>query len=123
MWSRQFFGSLLLASQLVNPSWSQDNGTPPYPSGSNITFQWNYSCTNTRICAFSCPGAGGANNITRLTIYLGTIPVGSNQQSAIFYDFATREVPRGNGFSISGGLSSLACQITGMTLDYSGLPK
>jgi hypothetical protein len=42
---------------------------------------------------------------------------------ALFYDFSTVEFPRGNGFVVAAGLSSLSCQVNGMTLDYSGQPK
>ena len=66
---------------------------------------------------------GGASHVTKLTIYLGTIPLGSNQKaSAVLYDFSTREIPHGNGFSISTGLNTLPCQVNGLTLDYSGPP-
>jgi hypothetical protein len=127
----RIFAVLLFTSQIVNPSWAQQNGKlpssaeprPPYPSGSNITFEWHYSCANAKVCAFNCPGAGGANVVKQLTIYLGTIPVGANQQSAIFYEFSTSELSRANGFSISTGLSVLACQVNGMVLDYAGPPQ
>ena len=59
----------------------------------------------------------------QLTIYLGTIPVGSNQQSAIFYEFSTTEFSQANGFSINTGLGVLACQVNGMVLEYSGPSK
>ena len=59
----------------------------------------------------------------QLTIYLGTIPVGGNQQSAIFYEFSTTEFSQANGFSINTGLGVLACQVNGMVLDYSGPSK
>ena len=123
------FGALLFAGQLMNSSWAQNKGEPPaqgppYPGEAEITFQWIYSCPSSRGCSFACPGAGGANSVTKLTIYLGTIPVGSDQHKpALFYDFATREIPRANGFSISTGLNTLSCQVNGMMLDYSGPPK
>jgi hypothetical protein len=63
-------------------------------------------------------------HVSKLNMYLGTIPVGSNQNApAVFYDFSTREYSYANGFSISVGLSTLSCQVSGMTLDYSGPPK
>ena len=40
----------------------------------------------------------------------------------LFYTYATVEVPRGSGFSLDTGLGTLACQVSGMTLDYSGPP-
>jgi hypothetical protein len=127
----QVLGLLLLAGQTINPLLAQERGKfpssaeslPPYPSGSNITFEWKYSCANATVCAFNCRGAGGANNVKQLTIYLGTISIGANQQSAVFYEFSTPEFSRANGFSISAGLSALACQVNGMVLDYSGPPQ
>ena len=120
-----FLGTLLFVGPFLSASWAQNKAEPlapgpPFPGGSNITFQWDYSCLSGRDCSFSCPGSGGASHVTKLIIYLGTIPVGNNQDPAVFYDFSTREIPRANGFSISTGLSSLSCQINGMTLDYSG---
>jgi hypothetical protein len=41
----------------------------------------------------------------------------------IFYEYSTVEVARANGFNITTGISKLACQVNGMNLDYSGLPK
>jgi hypothetical protein len=115
-----FFGMLLFASLFSNRSWAQ---APTLPAGSNITFQWSYSCLSGKDCSFSCPASGGASHVTKLVINLGTISVGSNQALALFYDFSTRETPRANGFSISTGLGTLSCQVNGMSLDYSGPPK
>jgi hypothetical protein len=42
---------------------------------------------------------------------------------ALFYDFATQFIPRGNGFSVGGEDAILSCQVSGMRLDYSGPPK
>jgi hypothetical protein len=117
----------LLCSSLISNTASgqaKSEPLPPYPAGSDITFQWIYSCPGGRICSFSCPGAGGASHVTRLTIYLGRMRISSdNHPLAVFYEFSTLEVPRGNGFAISSGLSTLACQVSGMMLDYSGSPK
>lgn len=118
----------LFALQFMNPSWAQEGGMrapgPHYPSGSEITFQWDYSCPGHASCSFSCPGQGGAGLVTKLTIYLGTIPVGSLQNApAMFYEFSTREMPTGSGFIVGTGLGSLSCQINGMILDYSGPSK
>ena len=67
---------------------------------------------------------GGASHVTKLAIYLGTIPVGSNQKvPAVVYEFSTREIPRANGFSVSTGIDTLSCQVNGLTLDYSGPPR
>jgi hypothetical protein len=97
-----------------------------YPAGSEITFEWAYSCRNAGPCSFSCVGSGAANGVTALQIYLGTTPVGSSNQksSAIFYTYSTRTVPFNTGFRIITGLGgALACDVVGMTLDYSGLPR
>jgi hypothetical protein len=131
--------SLLLAAvmfvlQLTDPSWAQktpappsadaDQPNPPYPGESHITFQWNYSCPAARACSFRCPGAGGATSVTTLDIYLGVMPTGTDQHGlALFYNFVTQNIPRGNGFSVSNGTAILSCQVNGMRLDYSGPPK
>jgi hypothetical protein len=120
--------ALLLTIQLMNPSWAREGESrapgPPYPGDSEITFQWDYSCPSHAACSFSCPGQGGAGQVTKLTIYLGTIPVGRLQNTpAMLYNFSAREMPSGNGFVVSTGLGSLSCQVNGMTLDYSGPPR
>jgi hypothetical protein len=131
-WSRVvIIGTLLFAT--LNSSRAQDAGAlptgkpnPPYPGEAEITFQWNYSCPSNKACTFRCLGAGGADHLTRLDIYLGTLPVNGDQQQrapAIFYDFSSREFPHSNGFAISTGINALSCQVNGMTLDYSGPPK
>ncbi len=118
--------TVLLAS--LNSSWAQETdaankANPHYPSDSQITFQWNYSCPTSRGCAFSCPGSGGASHVTKLEVYLGTLPVGDNQRvPAIFYNFSTIEFPRANGFSTSTGIGTISCQVNEMLLDYSGPP-
>jgi hypothetical protein len=124
--SRKVIGVLLLAGLFPVASWAQTNlePGPPYPAGSDITFQWNYSCPSSKGCSFRCPGAGDATHVTSLTIYLGKMRVGTGQNPlALFYNFSTVEIPRGNGFTIDTGLGTLACQVNGMTLDYSGPPK
>jgi hypothetical protein len=117
----------ILAAQLICPLRAQGvepaTIAPPFPEGSQITFQWDYSCRDGRGCSFNCPGRGGAGHVTKLTIYLGTISLGSAQTPYMFYEFATSESPRGSGFSVNSGLSTLSCQVNGMSLDYSGPPK
>jgi hypothetical protein len=55
---------------------------------------------------------------------LGTIPLrGTEKAFGIFYEFSTMEIPRANGFSLTTGISTLACQVSGMNLDYSGPPR
>ena len=116
---------LIFSSQILSPSWAQngDAARLPYPKGSQITFQWDYSCPDSRRCSFECPERRGAGHVTKLSIFLGAIPLGGKDTPAIFYDFATTEIPRGNGFTLSVGLSTLSCQVNGMTLDYSGPAK
>jgi hypothetical protein len=97
---------------------------PPYPGGSEIAFEWQYSCPTGRGCSFNCPGSGGGSNVTKLAIHLGTIPLrGTERAFGIFYEFSTIEIPRANGFSLTTGISTLSCQVSGMNLDYSGSPK
>ena len=127
--SRALILGTLFASLLMNSSWAQNKGEPqaagpPYPGASEITFQWDYSCPSGQNCSFTCMKTGGASHVTKLAIYLGTIPVGSNQKvPAVVYEFSTREIPRANGFSVSTGIDTLSCQVNGLTLDYSGPPR
>jgi hypothetical protein len=126
-------GTLLFAT--LNSSWAQDAGVvatgkpnPLYPDDAEITFQWNYACPANRPCTFVCRGAGGgggSDHVTRLDIYLGTLPLNGVQQeraAAIFYDFSSREFPHSSGFAISTGINSLSCQVNGMILNHSGPP-
>ena len=123
-----FLGTLLFVGPFLSMSLAAQDKTEPtgpsFPgSSSETTFQWDYSCPDGTLCSFTCPGGGGATHLTKLRMYLGTIPVGSSQKApALFYDFSTREIPRANGFSIQLGLGTLSCQINGMTLDNSGPP-
>jgi len=97
---------------------------PPYPGDSQITFEWNYTCPKGQACTFTCPGSSGGSRVTKLDLYLGSIPIGNNQRStAIFYNFSTEYFPHSNGFSISTGIGVLSCQVNGLRLDYSGPPR
>ncbi len=130
-WSRALLLGTLLFATLNSPR-AQDTGAlptvktnPAYPAESEITFQWNYVCPIDRPCTFVCRGAGGgggSDHVTRLDIYLGTLPLSADQPraAAIFYDFSSREFPHSAGFAISTGINSLSCQINGMNLVYSG---
>jgi hypothetical protein len=91
-----------------------------YPRGLEIAFEWIYSCPGGRACSFDCPGAGGASNVTKLAIRLGTIPLRGQRVFGTFYEFSTVAIPRGNGFVLTTGISTLSCQVQGMDLDYSG---
>jgi hypothetical protein len=119
----------------LHSSSAQDTGALPsgkpnplYPDEAQITFQWNYECPSNRPCTFFCRGAGGgggSDHVTRLDIYLGTLPLNGVQQeraAAIFYDFSSREFPHSSGFAISTGINSLSCQVNGMILNHSGPP-
>jgi hypothetical protein len=118
------YATLIFARQIITPSWAQEHprstALPPYPDSAKITLQWDYSCPGGRACSFSCPGRGGAAHVTKLAIYLGTISFGSQETPSVFYEFSTVEIPRGTGFALAAGLSTLSCQVNGMTLDYSG---
>jgi hypothetical protein len=67
-------------------------------------------------------GGAGASRVKKLDIYLGKIP-GDAESHALYYSFATEYSPTAYGFALGGKLTALACQIVGMTLDYSGPPK
>jgi hypothetical protein len=134
MWRELFLriiGTLLSASPFLSASWAQDKAEPPTPvppfmAGAEITSQLNYSCPSNTACSFICPVGvgGGADHVTKLTIYLGTMPLGNDQNApALFYDFSTRERPNSSGFSVSAGLSALSCQVNGLRLDYVGRPS
>jgi hypothetical protein len=112
----RFLPALLIAGHLLNQAWAQEPGsaaTGPRPLGeSEVTFEWDYSCPSRKFCSFSCPGQGGASHVTKLIIYLGTIPVGTlSNIPAVLYDFSTVEIPSGHGFIVSTGLGSLSCQV------------
>jgi len=118
---------LLVGGPLAESAHAQherrSGAVPAYPGGSEIAFEWQYSCQNGKGCSFNCPGAGNAANVTKLVIHLGTIALGDTQKAVgIFYEFSTMEIPRANGFSITTGISTLSCQVQGMNLDYSGPP-
>jgi hypothetical protein len=121
-------GLVLLAGSPL-ALWAQDRNRvesgPRYPSASEITFEWDYSCPSRGVCSFACSGSAGISRVDKLTIYLGTIPLGRAEHAgALFYDFSSQDFPRGNGFEITTGIGgSLSCQVRGMTLDYSGPPK
>jgi hypothetical protein len=120
---------LLMAGGLARLAWAQEGDVespvPPnfrFPAGAEITFQWNYTCrVGNKPCAFSC---GTADRVKALTIYLGTMPVGSYERnSVIFYFYSTETIPYSGGFRINGGpASTLSCDVSGMTLDYAGPP-
>ena len=124
------FGTALLVFQLMSLSLASAEPppggvtNPPYPGDSQIVFEWEYSCSGGQACSFTCPGSSGGSRVTKLQIYLGSVPIGSNQRTAaIFYDFSTEYFARGNGFSISTGIGVLGCQVNGMKLEYSGPPR
>jgi hypothetical protein len=128
MWHALILGTLL-AGASINPSLAQNNKDPNAASsptslgGSQITYQWDYSCPGNEECSFTC-GTGGASHVTKLGIYLGATPTGTDQKnSTLVYEFTTRERRRGSGFSVNTGLSTLQCQVNGLAVDYSGPPR
>ena len=122
-------GLILLVGAPLVPSASAQDGkrsadAPPHLGASEVAFEWQYSCTDGKACSFTCPGSGGASSVTKLTLQLGSIPVGANQKAfGVFYKFSTLQVPRANGFSLTTGISTLSCQVNGMDLDYYGARK
>jgi len=127
------FAIALFVWPMANSLWAQERTAPPdpysqlqpYPDDAQITYQWAYSCPNHGGCTFLCAGAGGgagASRVTKLDIYLGKIP-GEADSHALYYGFATEYSPTAYGFALGGKLTSLACQVVGMKLDYSGPPK
>ena len=144
-------GVLLIGGSFVGSLRAQDakrvEADPSYPKGSEVAFEWQYSCTDGKNCSFNCgsgaPGMSntapvenaqatiaatsstsmrrtGASHVTKLSIRLMTISLGGKNVAGIFYEYSTVEVPRANGFNITTGLSTVACQVNGMNLDYSG---
>ena len=83
----------------ATPLWAQANKRPIYPKGFEVTTDWQYSCPEGKGCSFNCPGSGGANNVTSLSIFLGSVPIGKKENSAgIFYEFTSTQTLRGSGF-------------------------
>jgi hypothetical protein len=120
-------GALLVGGPFTTPLVAQDSKRPDagaaYPNGSEVAFEWQYTCTSAQACSFNCAGSGGASSVKKLSIQLTSIPLGSENVAGIFYEYSTVEVARANGFNITTGLSRLACQVNGMNLDYAGPPK
>jgi hypothetical protein len=119
-------GILLVSGALVQSLSAQDGKRLDAPNlgASDVAFEWQYSCINGKACSFSCPGSGGASNVTKLTIQLGSVPFAGDQKAfGVFYKFSTMQIPRANGFSLTTGISTLSCQVNGMDLDYSGPRK
>jgi hypothetical protein len=119
-------GILFVGSALVQSASAQDSkrAEENIPGASEVAFEWQYSCPSGKGCSFTCPGSGGASSVTKLTLQLGSIPVGANQKAfGVFYKFSTLQVPRANGFSLTTGISTLSCQVNGMDLDYYGARK
>jgi hypothetical protein len=121
-------GTPLFAGPFLSMSWAQ-NKTEPIQTETRFpftktTFQWDYSCPVGITCSFACPPGGEATHVIKLRLYLGTVLFDSSQNApAAFYELNTREYPHASGFSINPGLTTLSCQVNGMTLDYSGPPK
>jgi hypothetical protein len=122
-----FLGTLLLASPFSSMAWAQ-NEAGPTQTGPHFPFtktisQWDYSCLGSLACSFICP-AGEGTQVFKLRLYLGTVSFdGSQNYSAVFYEFNSKQFPYASGFSMSTGLGTLSCQVRGMTLDYYGPPK
>ena len=119
-------GTVVFACLTLGMAWAQNKPDEPAFPFSKWTIRWDYSCPNGTACSFICPGAGTdlTSHVIKLRLYLGTISADDGHTApALFYEFTTRELPHGSGFSIGSGYSTLSCQVNGMTLDYSGSPK
>ena len=118
---------ILLVTGGVLQSLSAQDGKrsdTPYLGASEVAFEWQYSCVDGKACSFNCPGSGGASSVKKLTLQLGSIPLGGDQKAfGVFYKFSTMQIPRANGFSLTTGISTLSCQVNGMDLDYAGPRK
>jgi hypothetical protein len=120
-------GTLLLTGLFLSAARAQNeagqNRTGLHFPFAKTIAQWDYSCSGGQACSFVCPG-GEATQVIRLRLYLGTASFDGNQNTpALFYEFNTRQFPNASGFSVSTGLATLSCQVSGMTLDYYGPPK
>ena len=119
-------GILLVSGASVQSLGAQESkgSNAPNLGASEVAFEWQYSCVNGKACSFNCPGSGGASNVTKLTLQLGSVPLAGDQKAfGVFYKFSTMQIPRANGFSLTTGISTLSCQVNGMDLDYSGPRK
>jgi hypothetical protein len=120
-------GTTVLAFVSASMAWAQSGADDPAFPFSKWTIRWDYSCPSGTSCSFVCPAAGETgltSHVLKLRLFLGTISADGGQAvPALFYEFNTREYPHGSGFSIGSGLTTLSCQVNGMTLDYSGRPK
>jgi hypothetical protein len=118
---------VVFACLSLSMTWAQNKPDEPAFPFSKWTFRWDYSCASGAACSFICPAGvetGLTSHLIKLRLYLGMISAdGSQTAPALFYEFTTRELPHGSGFSIGSGLTTLSCQVNGMTLDYSGPPK
>jgi hypothetical protein len=119
---RRWLYAAISVFSLANGIQAAEPVTPGVPD-QEASLEWIYSCPSSKGCAFSCPGAGAATHVTKLTIHLRRLRIDNEQALALFYDYSTMEFPSGSGFSISAGLGTISCQVNGMTLDYMGPPK
>jgi len=78
----------------ATPLWAQANKRPIYPKGFEVTTDWQYSCPEGKGCSFNCPGSGGANNVTRLSIFLGSVPIGRMKILPVFFMSSLVRKPR-----------------------------
>ena len=127
-----FVGTILFAGLIFSTSWAQKSWAQNKPEPTQIgphfpftktIFQWEYSCQGGEACSFLCPG-GVITQVTKVRVYLGAVSIdGSQNTPAVYYEYNSRQFPNGSGFGISSGVSTLYCQMSGMTLDYYGPPK
>jgi hypothetical protein len=76
------------ASALFAQDSKQMGARSAHPIGLDVAYEWQYSCPEGRGCSFACPGAGGATNVMKLNMYLGSIPVGKTEHATgVFMSF------------------------------------
>ena len=82
--------TLLVAGPLLHSVSAQDmkRSEESAPGASDVTFEWQYSCPSGKACSFTCPGSGGASNVTKLTLQLGaSLLAATKEPSAYFISF------------------------------------
>jgi hypothetical protein len=97
----------------------------PYPTTFQPTFQWNYACPNTvgSGCSITCqPNSLGF--VLAAQVWLGTSSVANKSVPSIYYYYVYSTgtaTLSGSGFVQNSTI--LSCQVNGLTITYSGLPK
>ncbi len=62
MVSKRFPAFILVGTAALAPVtslWAQDSKRPIYPTGFEVTIDWQYSCPDGKGCSFNCPDRAG----------------------------------------------------------------